>query len=183
MALPKILRHLIDRENPHSTPQVHTGSILIWPGATIPEGYLLCDGQAVSRTQYAALFAAIGTTYGTGDGSSTFALPDLTGRVAVGKSGEAEFSALGKAGGEKAVSHLHGDGTLYAAFTMDSAPKICWHSCTDDVLWFVTDYSGQLDHGKAGGPMREGTSVYGNTGSTSVSALQPYLTLQYIIKI
>ena len=59
MALPKLLRHLIDRENPHDTPQVCTGSILIWPGAAIPEGYLLCDGRAVSRAQYTALFEAL----------------------------------------------------------------------------------------------------------------------------
>lgn len=51
----------------------------------LPSGFLLCAGQAVSRTTYATLFAAIGTIYGTGDGSSTFNLPDLRGRVVAGK--------------------------------------------------------------------------------------------------
>jgi len=54
-----------------------TGSIMIWAGTTVPEGYLLCDGSAVSRTTYSALFSAIGTTYGAGDSSTTFNLPNL----------------------------------------------------------------------------------------------------------
>ena len=48
-------------------------------GTTAPEGWAMCDGSAVSRTEYAALFAAIGTTYGVGDGSTTFNLPDMRG--------------------------------------------------------------------------------------------------------
>lgn len=54
-------------------------------GTTAPSGWLLCYGQAVSRTTYANLFAVIGTTYGAGDGSTTFNLPDLRGRVTAGK--------------------------------------------------------------------------------------------------
>lgn len=57
---------------------VPTGSVQPYAGASIPTGWLLCDGSAVSRTDYAALFAAIGTLYGTGDGSTTFNLPDFT---------------------------------------------------------------------------------------------------------
>jgi microcystin-dependent protein len=53
-------------------------------GATASAGWLLCDGSAVSRTTYAALFVAIGTTHGVGDGSTTFNLPDFRGRVPVG---------------------------------------------------------------------------------------------------
>lgn len=62
-----------------------TGVMLPFAGATAPNGWLLCYGQAVSRTTYAKLFAVIGTTFGTGDGSTTFNLPDLRGRVAAGK--------------------------------------------------------------------------------------------------
>ena len=51
------------------------GSIIPYAGTTIPAGYLLCDGSAISRTTYSALFASIGTTYGAGDGNSTFNLP------------------------------------------------------------------------------------------------------------
>jgi len=64
---------------------VQPGTVLDFAGSSAPTGYLLCYGQAVSRTTYAALFAAIGTAYGTGDGSTTFNLPDLRGRVAAGK--------------------------------------------------------------------------------------------------
>lgn len=62
-----------------------TGVVLPFAGATAPTGWLLCFGQAVSRTTFADLFAAIGTTYGAGNGSTTFNLPDLRGRVAAGE--------------------------------------------------------------------------------------------------
>jgi microcystin-dependent protein len=62
-----------------------TGTIKDWPSNTIPNGWLECGGQAVSRTTFAALFAVIGVTYGVGNGSTTFNLPDLRGRVTAGK--------------------------------------------------------------------------------------------------
>lgn len=61
------------------------GFIMDFAGATPPAGWLLCDGAAVSRTTFAALFAAIGTTWGAGDGSTTFNVPDLRGRVRAGR--------------------------------------------------------------------------------------------------
>lgn len=64
---------------------VKPGTIMPFAGDVAPSGCLFCYGQAVSRTTYAALFAVIGTTYGAGDGSTTFALPDLRGRVPGGK--------------------------------------------------------------------------------------------------
>lgn len=64
---------------------VPIGSVVDYAGSSAPTGYLFCFGQNVSRTTYAALFAAIGTTFGTGDGSTTFGLPDFRGRVAAGK--------------------------------------------------------------------------------------------------
>ena len=63
---------------------VPIGSIQAYGGSTAPSGWLMCDGSAVSRTTYAELYSVIGTTYGTGDGSTTFNLPDLRGRVAQG---------------------------------------------------------------------------------------------------
>lgn len=60
------------------------GAIIDFPGATPPSGWLLCYGQAVSRATYATLFGIIGTTFGAGDGSTTFNLPDLRGRVVAG---------------------------------------------------------------------------------------------------
>lgn len=68
---------------------------------TPPQGYLLEDGSAVSRTTYAGLFSVIGTTFGAGDGSTTFNLPDSRGDVTVAKSGDTEFDTLGETGGEK----------------------------------------------------------------------------------
>lgn len=60
------------------------GSGMEFYGATAPDGWLFCDASAVSRTTYSALFAVIGTTYGAGDGSTTFNLPDMRGRVPLG---------------------------------------------------------------------------------------------------
>jgi microcystin-dependent protein len=67
------------------TSVVPTGTLMPFAGTTEPFGFLLCHGQAVSRTTYANLFAVISTTYGAGDGVTTFALPDLRGRVVAGK--------------------------------------------------------------------------------------------------
>lgn len=61
------------------------GLVLPYAGSSAPTGWLLCYGQAVDRSTYATLFALISTTYGVGDGSTTFNLPDLRGRVAAGK--------------------------------------------------------------------------------------------------
>lgn len=62
-----------------------SGVVLPYAGSTVPAGWLLCAGQAVSRTDFAGLFTAIGTTYGVGDGSTTLNLPDLRGRVVAGR--------------------------------------------------------------------------------------------------
>ena len=79
------------------------GEIKQYAGDTAPNGYLLCQGQAVSRTTYADLFNVISTKYGVGDGSTTFNLPDLRGRVPVGLSpSDNDFKTLGSKGGEKA---------------------------------------------------------------------------------
>jgi len=64
---------------------IPSGSIISYGGSSAPSGWLLCYGQAISRTTYADLFTAIGTTYGSGDGSTTFNLPDLRGRVVAGQ--------------------------------------------------------------------------------------------------
>lgn len=60
------------------------GEIILSASGNVPSGFLACDGSAVSRTTYAALFAEIGTNYGVGDGSTTFNLPDLRGRAPIG---------------------------------------------------------------------------------------------------
>lgn len=100
-----------------------TGSINAYAGSAAPTGWLMCDGAAVSRATYADLFALIGTTYGAGDGTTTFNVPDMKGRVIVGKAAAGTFAALNNKGGAEThtltsaemPSHFHtADGTLSA---------------------------------------------------------------------
>ena len=72
---------------------VPVGSVFWLAAQTAPEGYLICDGSAVSRTEYADLFAAIGTMFGTGDGTTTFALPNLQAAFIRGAGSQDGYSA------------------------------------------------------------------------------------------
>ena len=95
-----------------------SGSITMFGGALAPLGYLLCDGSAVSRTLFADLFTAIGTTYGVGNGTTTFNVPDLRGRAPIGAGAGVGLTphALAATGGAETVtldatmmpSHTHG---------------------------------------------------------------------------
>jgi len=98
---------------------VPAGSVTMFAGATAPVGYLLCNGSAVSRTLYADLFTAIGTTYGVGDGSTTFNLPDLRGRspLAAGAGAGLTPRALAATGGAETVTL---DSTMMPAHTHTS---------------------------------------------------------------
>ena len=79
------------------TNRSEVGTIKPWGKATAPDGYLLCDGAAVSRTTFADLFAVVGTTYGVGDNSTTFNVPDLQGKFPQGKSGTTNLATTGGA--------------------------------------------------------------------------------------
>ena len=83
------------------------GTILPFAGSTTPSGYLFCDGSAVSRTTYSVLFAAIGTSFGVGDGSTTFNLPDMRDRLPIGyhASGPGNTNTLNGSGGS--FNHTH----------------------------------------------------------------------------
>jgi microcystin-dependent protein len=90
---------------PNATEIMPAGTVTQTARITAPTGWLLCEGQAVSRTTFARLFDAIGTTYGTGDGSTTFTLPNLRGRVPVGRDiTQTEFDVLGETSGAKTVT-------------------------------------------------------------------------------
>jgi len=80
-------------------------SVIAYAGSAAPTGWLLCDGSAISRSDYRILFDVIGTTYGTGDGATTFNLPDLRGRFPLGKAASGTGSTLGATGG--AIDHTH----------------------------------------------------------------------------
>lgn len=94
-----------------------TGSILAFGGETAPEGWVLCDGSMLDRTQYASLFAAIGTAHGEGDGSTTFHVPDYRGRFlrgvdnGAGRDADAGSRTAANTGGNTgdAVGAVQGD--------------------------------------------------------------------------
>lgn len=89
-----------------------TGTILDYGGGSAPAGYLLCDGSAVSRATYASLFSVLSTTYGAGDGSTTFNIPDFRGRVAAGAgtdgaAGTTSVTRGAKTGDYRVQTHTH----------------------------------------------------------------------------
>lgn len=95
--------------------EIPVGMIMDYAGVSSPAGFLDCDGSAISRTTYASLFSAIGTTWGVGDGSTTFNIPDFRRRTAVGSggSGTGELgNAVGNTGGEE--SHTQTEAELAA---------------------------------------------------------------------
>lgn len=87
-----------------------TGSVIAFAGTTSPNGYLMCDGSLVSRANYATLFSVIGTTYGVGDGSTTFNIPDLRGEFIRGLDGGRGVDAsrtIGSSQADSLKSHTH----------------------------------------------------------------------------
>lgn len=144
---------------------VPIGVINQFVGETAPNGYLLCQGQAISRTTYANLFDVIGTKYGSGDGSTTFNLPDLRGRVPVGvNGGDTDFKALGKVGGSKTVTltlsqipaHNHS-----ASTTVNSAGAHN-HSAS-------SNSTGSHTHTVSGSAASNGAHGHGFNGAANVS--------------
>ena len=84
---------------------IPTATIVPWTASSVPSGFLECAGAAVSRTTYSGLFAVVGTTYGAGNGSTTFNVPDLQDNTPVGKSGT---KALASTGGANTVAVASG---------------------------------------------------------------------------
>lgn len=146
------------------------GTILPFSGSTIPNNYLLADGSAVSRTTYSELFAIIGTTYGTGDGSTTFNLPNLKGRIPVGlDSNDTDFDILGEKGGEK--TH-----TLTINEMPSHSHKLPIAGSTGDYQYLIADYVNDLNRVLLG---ETGTAG----GGQAHNILQPYIVQNYIIKV
>jgi len=154
-----------------------TGAITAYAASAAPTGWLLCDGAAVSRSTFAALFAVIGTTYGAGDGSTTFNVPNLKGRVPVGlDAGQTEFDALAETGGAKThtlvtaemPSHAH-DVTMLNGSQPQTIETVFPGSSGTSNRHMVAVGAGDWD-----APATGGGGAHNN--------LQPYLTLRYIIK-
>lgn len=105
-----------------------SGMVTFFAGSTAPDGWLICDGSAIDRACYASLFAVIGETFGPGDGTTTFNLPDLGGRIPIGvgqQTGATDF-ALAAHGGEEThqlttsemPAHSHADsGHMHSILT------------------------------------------------------------------
>jgi microcystin-dependent protein len=155
---------------------VPTGVISAFGGSSsnIPSGWLLCDGTAVSRSTYATLFALIGTTYGAGDTTTTFNLPNLKGRVPVGRDNtQTEFDVLGETGGDKTV-------TLTEA-------QMPYHTHSLNPGQIVgTGSGGTNNYAPTGNNPQTATTIGYAGGSGGVTQahpnLQPYLVINYIIK-
>lgn len=112
---------------------IYPGEIRMYGGATAPSKWLLCQGQTLSRTTYASLFAVIGTAYGSGDGSTTFRLPDFRSRYARGANGD-----LGASAGSLSVTtssagvHSHGGSTGSTSLTLEQLPSHSHSGTTGD---------------------------------------------------
>lgn len=169
------------------------GVIYPFAGSNPPEGFLLCNGQEISRTEYAALFAVIGTTYGEGDGSTTFNIPDLQSRVPVGSS--VDF-AIGSTGGEVAHSltvdelaqHNHktgltdnyGDKCFVVVKGLGSSSTGRTNTSNSGAYKTITANSGASDY--EGLDDITTVAAVQNTGYNKAhNNLQPYQVVNYII--
>ena len=151
------------------------GSIKLWGGSTEPTDWMFCDGRALSRDAYPSLFAKIGTTYGAGDGTTTFNLPNITNRFAVGAGGLYANGATGGSADAVVVSHGH---------TLNDPGHN--HSTTTVALQIVTggpSQGTQLSGSNTTGTSTTGISINSAGESGTNKNLPPYLGLRYIIKI
>ena len=164
-------------ENTIALPPV--GSTMRWKTSSIPAGWLACNGAAISRTVYAALFTLLGTTYGAGDGSSTFNLPNSTDRLNIGAG---NLYAVGAIGGSKdavIVEHAH------TAFVTDPG-----HSHTTQ-SYFIPSYPNSFSGSGGAGQVSSGTNsattginvTIASSGISGTNAnLPPYIADYEIIK-
>ena len=145
------------------------GEIKWYAGSSVPTGYLKCDGSAKSRTTYSKLFAAIGTTWGVGDGSSTFNLPNLIGRVAWGAHA---------AGGYKEAGLPNITGTFYSGGTVSS-----------QVSGAITKMENMMTFGNGGGYSEQdmevkldastSSPIYGNSNTVQPPAANLIPIIKY----
>jgi microcystin-dependent protein len=180
---------------------VPAGAIMPFAGATEPAGWLFCYGQAVSRSVYARLFTAISTTYGTGDGVSTFNLPDLRGRVVAGKdnmggtsanrltdlTGGLDGDTLGDTGGSETntitTSNLPASGLSIPSLSVSATGTTYGPGSTPITGRFLAAMDDSSVVGSASVTGSTGTGTTGNMGSgTAINNVQPTIISNFIIK-
>jgi microcystin-dependent protein len=113
------------------------GTIAPFGGGTVPAGWLLCDGTAISRTTYSALFSAVGIVHGQGDGSSTFHLPDYRGRFLRGADDMGTGAAGRDPGDNRTAANAGGNSTGIGSVQAD-AMQGHWHNYRANVAVNLT---------------------------------------------
>ena len=167
---------------------IPTATIVPWSDSSVPTGFLECNGQAVSRSTYSALFAIVGTTYGAGDGSSTFLVPDLQDNVPVGKSNN---KALASTGGANTVASTGNVGGSTANATLTEA-QLASHDHGQKGSfpgpdspaggWIVRAAGPNINVNNAGSGSGHSHNMSANFSGDATSVLQPYLAIIYLIK-
>jgi len=156
-------------------------SMMVFAGASAPSGWLLCFGQAISRTTYATLFSAVSTTYGIGDGSTTFNLPDMRGRVAAGAD-----NMGGSAAGRLTSTTMSPDGNTLSATGGTQTHTLITAEMPAHTHSVPAQITSGVDIGGGGaylsaGLLNNGTSTSTGGGGAHLN-VQPTLVLNYIIK-
>jgi microcystin-dependent protein len=150
------------------------GAIMPFGSNTIPENWLLCNGQAISRTDYQELFNTIGITYGSGDGFTTFNLPDLQGKIPVGlDENDTDFDTLGNTGGEKEHTLTINEMPSHNHQREQTGRALYWDENLTEMGGLVSGVNVQISWN------RDTTNT---GGSQPHNILQPYIVQNYIIK-
>ena len=187
MANYEATRYDFDGANLTGIEGIPTATIVPWSDSSVPTGFLECNGAAVSRSTYATLFGIIGTTYGSGDGSTTFNVPDLQDNVAVGKSGTKNLASTGGANTVTATGNVGGSTANASLAESQLASHSHNYLLASDALNPQAAYA--KDRGPANGITGSAGSGSGHSHNMSAnftgdatSVVQPYLTVIYIIK-
>lgn len=178
-----------------------TGEITIWATNTAPTGWLICDGTAISRSTYSTLFGVLSTTYGAGNGSTTFNLPNLLGKVPVGRNAsDTSFDTIGETGGSKTSALTSGNLPAHShSGTTSNAGSHSHTSAQSDIVRQFGGGDAKLTANSNYGPYNTGSittdtqgahdhtvTVSGGGNGTATgdafSVLQPYIALNYIIR-
>ena len=167
----------------NSIANVPSGSLLMWPTTSAPSGYLNCDGSAVSRSTYSALFSLFGTTFGSGDGSTTFNLPNYTNRMPYGTT----IGATGGSADAVVVSHTHtATSTVTDPGHVHNTTRGNGGGSNSDFFSYAGSTGAQSTDSRGMFTQTTGISVATSNSTAGVSGtnanLPPYLGINFIIK-